>query len=345
VHHHFGEAIEDNSDERAGSSGFYISFCFTSEDAVKQKIFADPSIKSFLSSDSLDAFGIINPAIKMAVQARNIFDKSFAFEISQRFWEEALRTTVDIRPWSIQPSDAVPTCSVSLDLRKSTEMMNQVSNGKAYADWLECYIKILSEIVYRNYGVLDKFTGDGLLAHFPIISPFCEFYSQTISSTNIESNNSSAVSAALKAAVEMTLATTHWLDFIVPEIGIMNDSFGAAVGIALENASWSVDSEGNPLVVGKGVVQSCRLSGGKAGSIKMTNKARYSIRPVLVTLSEIELEYIDDSIAGGHKAWEVGKCLESLNISVNEIESICENMRIDMIRRGRIELVSAKEHC
>src|SRR5437667_11358238 len=49
---------------------------------------------------------------------------------------------------------------------------------------------------------------------------------------------------------------------------------GGAIGIDVAPASWSIDHRGNPIVVGRGVVEACRLGDGtQAGRIRLGNMA------------------------------------------------------------------------
>ncbi len=66
------------------------------------------------------------------------------------------------------------TCQVvvmSIDIRRSTEMMLKAKTESLYAEFITSLCQELCQIILLNYGVFDKFTGDGILAFFP------DFYS------------------------------------------------------------------------------------------------------------------------------------------------------------------------
>src|SRR5205085_1712116 len=58
-----------------------------------------------------------------------------------------------------------------------------------------------------------------------------------------------------------------------------NANLGPAVGLAIDEACWSVDRFGNPIVVGTGVVHACRAGdGARANTVRLT--------PIILTLLE-----------------------------------------------------------
>ena len=60
---------------------------------------------------------------------------------------------------------------LSIDIRRSTELMLKARLPHQFAQFIRGLCVTLSEIIIGNYGVFDKFTGDGVLAYFP------DFYS------------------------------------------------------------------------------------------------------------------------------------------------------------------------
>ncbi|MBL8020709.1 MAG: adenylate/guanylate cyclase domain-containing protein [Leptospirales bacterium] len=142
--------------------------------------------------------------------------------------------------------DAVETTVVSIDIRRSTDLMLKAASPFLYAAFISDLSEQLKVIVTRNYGVFDKFTGDGILAFFPT------FYS-----------GSHSVYWALKAAHEC-----H--DYFRNHLGRHRDSFKivnleVGLGIGIDHGSVhlvSVNSE--PTVIGAPVVYACRLSAARA---------------------------------------------------------------------------------
>jgi class 3 adenylate cyclase len=62
----------------------------------------------------------------------------------------------------------IETAVMSIDIRRSTDLMLKASNHDEYANFISGLTEQLKGIVIKNYGVFDKFTGDGILAYFPI---------------------------------------------------------------------------------------------------------------------------------------------------------------------------------
>jgi hypothetical protein len=126
--------------------------------------------------------------------------------------------------------------------------------------------------------VFDKFTGDGVISHFPIY----EF----------DNNNGGAANkVVLNCAVcawDMVRAATLYIKHLLPNLALRKQAFGPSVGIAFDNAQWSVDRVGNPIVVGKGVVHACRLGGGPAGTVQISNAVFSRIEHLLADRSGIE---------------------------------------------------------
>src|SRR5262249_2027196 len=60
---------------------------------------------------------------------------------------------------------------MSIDIRRSTELMLKARTAQAYASFITNLCLELMDIIKNTYGVIDKFTGDGVLAYYP------EFYS------------------------------------------------------------------------------------------------------------------------------------------------------------------------
>jgi len=136
---------------------------------------------------------------------------------------------------------------VSIDIRRSTDLMLKAKSPTKYSDFITKLSAKLSRIIIDNYGIFDKFTGDGILAFFP------DFYS-----------GEKAVLRALKAAEEChEVFTKHYNDnkntftVFLKNVGL---------GIGIDFGSVCIANTPSELtVVGKPVVYACRFSGAKAG--------------------------------------------------------------------------------
>jgi len=56
---------------------------------------------------------------------------------------------------------------MSIDIRRSTELMLKASSPQKFATFITTLCGTLDAIVKSNHGVVDKFTGDGILCFFP----------------------------------------------------------------------------------------------------------------------------------------------------------------------------------
>ncbi|MCW7466059.1 hypothetical protein ND864_10105 [Leptospira levettii] len=56
---------------------------------------------------------------------------------------------------------------LSIDIRRSTELMLKAKNPQLFTKFISLLSEKLKNIIIENYGVFDKFTGDGILAFFP----------------------------------------------------------------------------------------------------------------------------------------------------------------------------------
>ncbi|MHC5201467.1 adenylate/guanylate cyclase domain-containing protein [Myroides sp. LJL119] len=139
------------------------------------------------------------------------------------------------------------TVVISIDIRRSTDLMLKAKSPKQFAEFITVLTDQLSEIILDNYGVFDKFTGDGILAFFP------KFFS-----------GEQAIVRALKAASECHQAFSehYWkyknfFNVYIKDIGL---------GIGLDFGEVHLVNKRKELtVVGIPVVYACRLSGANAG--------------------------------------------------------------------------------
>jgi class 3 adenylate cyclase len=136
---------------------------------------------------------------------------------------------------------------LSIDIRRSTELMLKARDPKLYAHFVITLARQLREVILENYGVFDKFTGDGVLAFFPT------FYSG-------EDAGFYALRAA-KACHEVFNSlyqeSKHCFVSILQEIGL-----GIGIDYGLVQI---VQIGGDFTVVGTPVVYACRMGGAEAG--------------------------------------------------------------------------------
>jgi len=131
---------------------------------------------------------------------------------------------------------------MSIDLRKSTSLMLKAKTPFNYAQFMERLAKMLVFEIKENYGIFDKFTGDGILAFFP------EFYS-----------GGDAVCRAARVALNChTRFKALYKDCRPLFKSVLNDT---GLGIGIDFGDVCLFNVGDGLtVVGEPVVYACRFS-------------------------------------------------------------------------------------
>lgn len=144
---------------------------------------------------------------------------------------------------------------VSIDIRRSTELMLKARKADLYSDFITELSNKLSHVIIGNYGIFDKFTGDGILAFFP------EFYS-----------GEDAILFALKAAQECHEAFIGHYEASKDKFSVFIQDVG--LGIGVDYGVVTIVNTGAELtVVGRPVVYACRFGGAKAGETLMNIEA------------------------------------------------------------------------
>lgn len=147
------------------------------------------------------------------------------------------------------------TYVVSVDIRRSTELMLKSKNPKAFAEFVTTLCGELVDIFKRNVGVVDKFTGDGILAFFP------DFYS-----------GHDAGYFALKSATEANEAFRRLYRKFRSSFTVILDEVGLGIGIDYGEVQL-VQVAGALTIVGNPVVYACRMGGAPAGRIYLNQGA------------------------------------------------------------------------
>ena len=172
---------------------------------------------------------------------------------------------------------------LSIDIRRSTELMLKAREPKLFSEFITQLTNLLSTCILDNYGVFDKFTGDGILAFFPT------FYS-----------GDDAIIRALKAAEEChKIFEKHYSDsryffnVYIKDVGL---------GIGVDFGDVTIVNTTNELtVVGIPVVYACRLSGAKAGTTILNQGAFLEVQKNYssqISYSESEIMIKNEGIAG-----------------------------------------------
>ncbi len=78
----------------------------------------------------------------------------------------ALLSREDFRKQVLETEQA-PMFVMSVDIRRSTELMLKARRPQAFASFITSLCTNLMNVVLEHNGIVDKFTGDGILAFFP----------------------------------------------------------------------------------------------------------------------------------------------------------------------------------
>ncbi|MCA9037630.1 MAG: adenylate/guanylate cyclase domain-containing protein [Planctomycetaceae bacterium] len=193
-------------------------------------------------------------------------------------------------------NETCPAYVVSIDLRRSTELMLKARKPRMFAEFITSLADQLREVILTNYGVFDKFTGDGILAFFP------EFFSG-------ETAGLLAVEAAQKCH---QLFSDHYARNRQCFTSVLMDT-GLGIGVDYGDVSI-VQMSGALTVVGAPVVYACRLGGAQAGQT-LVNQPAYE---ELLSRSSEYIDFKESSILVKHEgamlAYEVRRNEKAIRI-------------------------------
>lgn len=173
---------------------------------------------------------------------------------------------------------------VSIDIRRSTELMLKARRPELFSKFITELSQKLSEIILINFGIFDKFTGDGILAFFP------KFYS-----------GEQAIVYALKAAEECHKIFKEHYETSRECFNVFIKDVGLGIGIDYGNVTL-VNTRNELTVVGIPVVYACRMGGAKAGQTLLNQPAKEEIHRlcenyIKVTDSEINIKNEGNALA------------------------------------------------
>ena len=136
---------------------------------------------------------------------------------------------------------------VSIDIRRSTELMLKAKTPEMFSDFITKLSSSLAHIITENFGIFDKFTGDGILAFFP------KFYS-----------GEQAILNAIKASEQCHKLFNLHYNANKKSFSVFITNIGLGIGIDYGNITL-VNTSNELTVVGIPVVYACRMSSAKAG--------------------------------------------------------------------------------
>jgi class 3 adenylate cyclase len=144
---------------------------------------------------------------------------------------------------------------MSVDIRRSTELMSKARSPQQFANFMTILCTELERIIKENYGVFDKFTGDGVLAFFP------DFYS----------GDDAGIFAVSVADQCHKIFEEKYREFRNSFISVLT---GVGLGIGIDyGPSHLVQMAGGLTIVGTPVVYACRMSGATANTTLLNQYA------------------------------------------------------------------------
>jgi len=183
-------------------------------------------------------------------------------------------------------SSKCDTVVVSIDIRRSTELMLKARKPELFSRFITQLSFKLSQVIISNFGIFDKFTGDGILAFFP------KFYS-----------GNEAIIRAVKAAQEChSVFKEHYINS-KDCFNVFIKDVGLGIGIDYGNVTL-VNTQSELTVVGIPVVYACRFSGAKAGETLLNQPALEEIVTLCrkyITVTETEIFIKNEGTAIGYQ--------------------------------------------
>jgi class 3 adenylate cyclase len=213
--------------------------------------------------------------------------------ILSRISEDGRKKLLESEPFHklFKNSSKYDTVVVAIDIRRSTELMLKARTPELFSKFITELSFKLSQIIIANYGIFDKFTGDGIMAFFP------KFYS-----------GNEAIIRALKASKECHLLFKEHYNNSKECFNVFIKDVGLGIGIDFGNVTL-VNTQSELTVVGIPVVYACRFSGAKAGETLLNQPAKEEIMklcPTTATFNEGEINIKNEGVALGY------------NVSLNE---------------------------
>lgn len=182
-------------------------------------------------------------------QGRVVLDK-----VSPRA-HEALLSDQALRDRFLASKAECAAFIMSIDIRRSTELMLKARTAELFAEFMAGLCNDLKGLICDNFGIVDKFTGDGLLASFP------EFFS-----------GPDAGYRAISAAHEAHLVFAKRYKQHRRSFSTIQADVGLGIGIDYGNVRF-MQIAGDLTVVGAPVVYATRMSNAPAGKSVLNQPA------------------------------------------------------------------------
>jgi class 3 adenylate cyclase len=166
---------------------------------------------------------------------------------------------------------------LSIDIRRSTDLMLNANSSDDFALFITGLCEGLKQIVITNFGVFDKFTGDGTLAYFPM------FFS-----------GEDAVQRCCKTAQS---CHDFFSVYYKENRSKFKISLKTGLGIGIDyGAAKLVRVNDEPTIVGVPVVYACRLSSAPSGHTYLNQSAFQILKGRDIRINEVDVEIKNQGI-------------------------------------------------
>lgn len=110
---------------------------------------------------------------RLQAALKELSEKEALSHLLARVGDQAKKKLLESEAFRSEFSKDEPRAAyvMSIDIRRSTELMLKAREPKLFAQFIMELASRMRQVIINNFGVFDKFTGDGILAFFP------EFYS------------------------------------------------------------------------------------------------------------------------------------------------------------------------
>jgi class 3 adenylate cyclase len=150
---------------------------------------------------------------------------------------------------------------MSIDIRRSTDLMLKAKTPQEFANFITRLCLTLRQIILDNGGVFDKFTGDGILAFFPLFFAGPDAGMRCLQAAELCHSTFANQYAASRKCFTAVLK-------------------GTGLGIGIDFGSVQMVQIGGDLtVVGNPVVYACRMGSAPAGTTLMNQPAYDEVFP------------------------------------------------------------------
>jgi len=231
--------------------------------------------------------------------------------ILPRICEDARKKLFDSEDFKSLFNDSTQCYAVvvSIDIRRSTELMLKARTPDLFARFITELSQKLSDTIIRNYGIFDKFTGDGILAFFP------DFYS-----------GSDSIYFALSAAKQCHEAFNYHYNNSRECFNVFLKNIGLGIGIDYGHVTL-VNRNNELTVVGIPVVYACRLSNAEAGMTIINQHAKEHLEKLYKDQIEIVESDINIKNEGIAIAYSIRLNEKALKVDKPDWDKLTEEFR------------------